>query len=70
MPHKMNKRYQSEWKFNLKNFVFISINVILLSNNKRAITRQSVNAYIKALKCIWLKISRKTPHWVCLWKDG
>lgn len=46
----MNKMYLSEWKLSLKSFAFISIDVILLSNNKRAIARQNVNAYIKALE--------------------
>lgn len=50
MPQKMNKMYLSEGKLSLKSFIFISIDVILLANNKRAIARQNVNAYIKALE--------------------
>lgn len=49
--HKMHKLYLSEWKFNLKSFVFISINVIiLLSSNNNAIIKQNINAYSKALE--------------------
>lgn len=45
----MHKMYTCESKFNLKSFVFISTNVIiLLSINNGAIIRQNVNAYIKA----------------------
>lgn len=36
VPHKMNKMYLSEWKLNLKSYVFMSIDVILLSNNKES----------------------------------
>lgn len=46
-----NEQNVPEWmETQPKEFVFISIVVMLLPNNKRAIAREDVSAYVKALE--------------------